>query len=56
MSCSPVQGVLLTLLNLVTEVKPKVSWRRPRPELGCRAKGKKKWDVEGWIKGFGIRV
>jgi hypothetical protein len=22
-------------------VKRKVSWRRPRPELGCRAKGKK---------------
>jgi hypothetical protein len=25
----------------VTEVKWKVSWRRPRPELGCIAKGKK---------------
>jgi hypothetical protein len=23
-------------------VKRKVSWRLPRPELGCRAKGKKK--------------
>jgi hypothetical protein len=23
-------------------VKRKVSWRRPRPELGCREKGKKK--------------
>jgi hypothetical protein len=37
---SPVQGVLLTVLDLVTEVKRKVSWRRPRPKLGCRAKGK----------------
>jgi hypothetical protein len=25
----------------LTEVKRKVSSRRPRPELGCRAKGKK---------------
>jgi hypothetical protein len=40
-SWSPVQGVLPTVLDLVTEVKRKVSWRRPRPELGCRAKGKK---------------
>jgi hypothetical protein len=39
-SWSPVQGVLPTLLDLVTEVNRKVSWRRPRPELGCRAKGK----------------
>jgi hypothetical protein len=38
---SHVQGVLLTVLDLVTEVKLKVSWRRPRPELGCRVKGKK---------------
>jgi hypothetical protein len=37
----PVQGVLPTVIDLVTEVKRKVSWRRPRPELGCRAKGKK---------------
>jgi hypothetical protein len=27
-----------SVLDLVTEVKRKVSWRRPRPELGCRAK------------------
>jgi hypothetical protein len=40
-SWSPVQGVLPTVLYLVTEVKRKVLWRRPRPELGCRAKGKK---------------
>jgi hypothetical protein len=40
-SWSPVQGVLQTVLDLVTEVKRKVSWRRPRAELGCRAKGKK---------------
>jgi hypothetical protein len=40
MSWSPVQGVLPTVLDLVTVVKRKVSWRRPRPELGCRAKGK----------------
>jgi hypothetical protein len=32
-------GVLPTALDLVTEVKRKVSWRRPRPELGCAAKG-----------------
>jgi hypothetical protein len=38
---SPVQGVLPTVLDLVTEVKRKVSWRRPRPELGCRVKGEK---------------
>jgi hypothetical protein len=30
---------LSTVLDLVTEVKWKVSWRLPRPELGCRAKG-----------------
>jgi hypothetical protein len=33
-SWSPVQGVLLTVLDLVTEMKRKVSWRRPRPEIG----------------------
>jgi hypothetical protein len=32
----------MTVLDLATEVKRKVSWRQPRPELGCRAKGKKK--------------
>jgi hypothetical protein len=38
MSWSPIQGVLLTVLDLVTEVKRKVSWRWPRPELGyCAA-------------------
>jgi hypothetical protein len=40
-SWSPVQGVLPAVLDLVTEVKRKVSWRRPRPELDCRTKGKK---------------
>jgi hypothetical protein len=40
-SRSPVQGVLQTVLDLITEVKREVSWRRPRPELGCRAKGEK---------------
>jgi hypothetical protein len=39
-SWSPVQEVLPTVLDLITEVKRKVSWRRPRSELGCRAKGK----------------
>jgi hypothetical protein len=38
---TPGPWVLPTVLDLVTEVKRKVSWRRPRPELGCRAKGKK---------------
>jgi hypothetical protein len=38
-----VQGVLPTVLDLITEVKRKVSWKRPRPELGCRAKGRKPW-------------
>jgi hypothetical protein len=38
-SWSPVQGVLPTVLGLVTELKRKVSCRRPRPELGCSAKG-----------------
>jgi hypothetical protein len=42
-SWSPVQGVLPTVLDLVTEVKRKVSWRRPRPKLGCRATGKKRY-------------
>jgi hypothetical protein len=41
-SWSPVQGVLPTVLDLVTEAKQKISWRRPRPELGCRAKRKRK--------------
>jgi hypothetical protein len=41
-SWSPAQGFLPTLLDLVTDVTRKVSWKRPRPELGCRAKGKKK--------------
>jgi hypothetical protein len=40
-SWSPVQGVLPTVLDLVTEVKWKVSWRWPRPELDCSAKGGK---------------
>jgi hypothetical protein len=30
------------LLDLVTEMKRKVPWRRPRPKMGCRATGKKK--------------
>jgi hypothetical protein len=34
MSWPPVQGVLLTVLDLVTEMKRKVSWRRPRPKIG----------------------
>jgi hypothetical protein len=46
MSWSPIQGVLPTVLDLVTEVKWKVSWRWPRPELGCKAKGKRKGAVE----------
>jgi hypothetical protein len=33
-SWSPIQGVLLTVLDLVTEMKRKVSWRRPRPKIG----------------------
>jgi hypothetical protein len=37
-SWSPVQGVLPTLLDLVSEVKRRVSWRRLRPEMGCRPK------------------
>jgi hypothetical protein len=41
-SWSPVQGVLLTVLDLVNEIKRKVSWRRPRPKIGGRAKKKKK--------------
>jgi hypothetical protein len=39
-SWSPVQGVLPTAIDLIIEVKRKVSWRRLGPELGCRAKGK----------------
>jgi hypothetical protein len=31
---SPVQGVQPTVLDLVTEMKRKVSWRRPRPKIG----------------------
>jgi hypothetical protein len=45
----PVQGVLPTILDLVNEVKRKVSWRRPRPELGCRAKRKRKELFTYWI-------
>jgi hypothetical protein len=41
-SWSPVQGVLLTVLDLVTVMKRKVSWRRSRPKSGCRATRKKK--------------
>jgi hypothetical protein len=37
-SWSSVQGVI----DLVTEVKRKVSCRWPSPKLGCRVKGKKK--------------
>jgi hypothetical protein len=37
-SWSPVQGVLPIVLDLVTEMKWKVSCRRERPKLGCRAK------------------
>jgi hypothetical protein len=33
------QEVLQTVLDLVNEAKRKVSWGRPRIELGCRAKG-----------------
>jgi hypothetical protein len=32
--------LILWIRLVVTEVKQKVSWRWPRPELGCRAKGK----------------
>jgi hypothetical protein len=45
-SWSPVQGVLPLVLDLVTEVKRKVSWRRPRPEWGCRATGGKELTTE----------
>jgi hypothetical protein len=38
MSWSGVQGVLPTVQDLVTEVTRKVSWRRPRTELGYRSK------------------
>jgi hypothetical protein len=30
----PVQGVQLTVLDLVTEMKRKVSWRQPRTKIG----------------------
>jgi hypothetical protein len=40
-SWSPAQGVLPPVLDLVTEGKRKVSWRRPRPKLGCTAKWEK---------------
>jgi CDP-diglyceride synthetase len=33
-SWSPLQRVLLTVLDLITEMKRKVSWRRPRPKIG----------------------
>jgi hypothetical protein len=52
---SPVQGVLSTVLDLVTGVKRKVSWRRPRSELGYRAKGKKtvvKLFISFWISQY----
>jgi hypothetical protein len=34
-----VKGIIPTVLDVVTEVKLKVSWRWRKPELGCRAKG-----------------
>jgi hypothetical protein len=37
-SCSPVQGVPPTVLDLVIDLKREVSWKLLRPELGCRAK------------------
>jgi hypothetical protein len=40
-SCRGGVEYLHRVLDLVTEVKRKVSCRRPRPELGCRAKGKR---------------
>jgi hypothetical protein len=46
---SPVQGVLPIILDLVTELKQKISWRWPRPEIGCRA-----WTVfsyNRWVEG-----
>jgi hypothetical protein len=49
-SWSPIQGVLPTVMDLVTELKRKVWWRRPRPELGFRAKGKKSVSPEQWTK------
>jgi hypothetical protein len=48
-SWSPVQGVLPTVLDLVTEVKWKISWRRPRTELDCRAKGGKISALIGYL-------
>jgi hypothetical protein len=45
--------VLPTVLDLVTEVKRKVSWRRSTHKLGCRAKGKKNKLVELiWLSFF----
>jgi hypothetical protein len=35
-------------------VKRKVSWRRPRPELGCRAKGKKYYST--WYHALATRT
>jgi hypothetical protein len=32
-------------------MKRKVSWRRPRPELGCRAKTENKCDEDVWGSG-----
>jgi hypothetical protein len=55
-SWSSVQGVLPTVLDLVIEVKRKVSWRRPRPELGCRAKGAKKGALISFVILRGPRV
>jgi hypothetical protein len=34
MSWPPIQGVQPTVLDLVTEMKWKISWRRPRPKIG----------------------
>jgi hypothetical protein len=43
-SWSPVQGVLLTVLDLLNEMKLKVSWRLPRPKIGLQSHRKKKLD------------
>jgi hypothetical protein len=48
MSRSPAQGILPTVLDLVTEVKRKVSWRRPKPKLGCTPKRKKTAECYVW--------
>jgi hypothetical protein len=42
MSWSHSQGVLLTVLHLVTEMKWKVSWRRPRPKIWLLSHRRKK--------------